>query len=67
MVVIVASILFIVVNKRWATWVGIVGWGIGFIANLPHLPEYLVASAILIPIAILLRWACRPDKSSKAQ
>ena len=59
-----ALVLFIFVSKRWAIWCGLVVWGIGLLVNARIFPLYLVGSAIVMPIAFLLRWLVKGARPS---
>ena len=62
-----ALVLFIFVSKRWALWCGLAIWGIGLLVNAPIFPMYLVGSAIVMPIAFLLRWLVKRGKHSREE
>ena len=63
-VALVAFVLFVAVSKRWALWCGLVIWGIGLLVNAPIFLTYLVGSAIVLPIAFLLRWLVKKARPS---
>jgi hypothetical protein len=63
MLVIVAFSLFVILDKPWATWIAIVGWVIGLAANVSQLFEYIVISAFLIPVCLVLRRTVRNHRT----
>lgn len=57
--------VFILVNKTWAITVFVLCLFLGFLANAHHAVEYLVASIIVIPIAVGLRSVIRNIRARK--
>ena len=56
-----AVVLFIIIDKTWALWVGTMGWAAGFIVSFSNdqWVFYLIASAVLVPVAVGLRLLVR--------
>lgn len=62
MIVFAAIIALVFVNKPWVKATAAIAWFVGLIASSWQWPLYLIASAIIAAIALMVRWIIRQPR-----